>query len=361
MTRMQWAAVTAAWVVALGALAGAGAPGAADRQYAFAQSLSRTREAPFAVLEFRRFIHQFPQDARVPEARFVIARTYLEVTGDVAAARAELELVVRQHATAPAAGRAQQLVALMAANQEDDYGPVRRFFGAVGARDRGDAAGALRLLDELIARYPRAALAPEALLLRAQVLEGLKRLDDAIAAYAAVPARAPGSPLVPAALLGQAAATEARDGAKPHVLALYRQLVARHPRSLEAAEAQKRLAALERHVDHLPRRFRRADVQPFKLLRQGYLRHRERYELHVEVADRLTEDQVEATLEDALVKHAGDRKDRTHSVRVEAYPPRSSRRVGRVSWVPPNGRPDYEVETTRGDDIWRGILKDVLK
>lgn len=332
----------------------------ADQQYQFAQELARTREAGFAVLEYRRFIHLFARDPRVPEARFAIARAYLQGTGDVIAARRELDVLTQTHKGTKAAQRAQQLTALIEANKEDGYGPVRLFFGAVGARDREDHAATLAKLDELVTRYPRAVLVPEALLMRAQALEGLKRLDDAIAAHAALPARAPRSPLVPAALLGQAAATEARDGARPHVAQLYRQVITRYPRTPEAAEAQKRLAALEANLDNIPRRFRRADVQPFKVVRQGYLRRRDRYEVHVEVAEGLAKAQLQATLEDALIKHAGDRKERAHAVRVEMFPPKGGRRLAKAEWSP-NRRPDYELDKPSSEDLWRDILKGVLK
>jgi TolA-binding protein len=334
----------------------------ADQQYEFAQKLARTGDARFAVLEYRRFVHLFPRDRRVPEARFAIARAYLQGTGDVAAARRELDLVAREHQGTQAAQRARQLMALIEAGKEDDYAPVRLFFGAVGAREREDHEAALAKLDELVKRYPRAALVPEALFMRAQALQALGRLDDAIAAYAEVLARAPRSPLAPRALLGQAVAAEARDGAQPHVAVLYRQVLARHPRTPQAAEARERLAALQANLDTIPRRFRRADVLAFKVLRQGYLDRRDRYEVHIELPAPATDDQVKATLEDALVRYAGQRQDRAHQVRVEAYVPNDRDRVGRVTWAQ-NRRPDYDVdvEAPADNDVWIDILKEVLK
>jgi len=347
-----------AMVLACGAV-GAATP---DEQYRFAEELARSGETPFAVLEYRRFVFLYPQDPRVPDARFAIARAYLQATGDVAGARRELDALAQQHPNTPAAARAGQLLALIEANREDDYAPARLFFGAIGARDRGDHAAALQGLDQLVARYPRAAVVPEAVFLRAQALEALNRLDDAIAAYAELPARAPQSPLVPRALLGQAVATEARDGAKPHVAVLYRQIIARYPNTPEANAAQERLAALGRQLDDIPRVFARKGVQPFKVVRQGYLDKRDRYDLHIEVAKTLTEDQVKATLEDALVAHAGDRKGREHEVRVEAYFSGGRTRIGKAIWAA-NRRPEYDVDLkdTRKDDAWRGILDDVFR
>jgi tetratricopeptide (TPR) repeat protein len=277
-------------------------------------------------------------------------------------AHRELDLLVKQHPHTPAAARAAQLAALIEANREDNYGPLRLFFAAVGARERADHAAVLQSLDQLIARYPRAALVPEAVLMRAEALEALRRLDDAIAAYAELPARAPRSPLVPRALLGQARAAEARDGAQPHVAGLYRQVVARHPGTPEGAEAQKRLAALAQNLDNIPRVFRRADVRPFAVVRQGYFDRRDRYEIHIQVADTIVERQLEATLEDALIKHAGDRRDRAHEVRVAAFFPNSRDRIGDVTWaLNRRARYDLDLDDARKIDLWRDILKDVLR
>jgi len=332
----------------------------AAQQYAFAQQLAQSGEARFAILEFRRFLFHYPKEPLAADARLALARVYLQHTDDVAACRRELGVVAQQHPKSQAAARARQLDALIEANKEFGYQPLRLLFGAAGARDRGDAQGALRRLGELVTKFPTARLAPDATLMRAQMLAGQKKLDDAIAAYAELPARYPNSPLVAQAHLGQATATEARDGAKPHVAQLYRQVVARYPRSPEAAEAQKRLTALEARLDNIPRLYRRQDIKPFKLTRAGYFAAPTRYDVHLEVSDGLTEHQLKATLEDALIRHAASRKDRTHAVRIEAYLPQGGRRVAVAKWGP-RQRPDYEIERVRSKDIWRDILRDVLK
>ncbi|MFW6164359.1 MAG: tetratricopeptide repeat protein, partial [Planctomycetota bacterium] len=299
---------------------------------------------------------------RVPEARFAIARAYLQGTGNVGAARRELDAVAREHQGTQAAQRARQLRALIEAGKQDDYAPVRLFFGAVGDRDREDHEAALAKLDKLVTRYPRAPIVAEALLMRAQTLEALERLDDAIAAYAEVLARAPRGPLVPRARLGQAIAAQARDGAQPHVAVLYRQVIARHPGTPQASEARKRLAALQANLDTIPRRFRRADVLDHKVLRQGYLDRRDRYEVHIELPAAATEAQLKATLEDALIRHAPQRQNRAHQVRVEAYLPNRRDPVGRVTWAS-NRRPDYELDLAAPaeNDVLIDILKDILK
>ena len=331
----------------------------ADKQFAFATRLAARGQSHFAILEFERFTFLYPQDPRVPDARYAIARAWLE-EGRVAAARRELADLAEKYPKAKAAAKARSLDALIEANSEFDYKPLVLFFAAAGARDRGDLAAALAALDELVTKYPTAKLAPEGLLMRAQVLEALKRYEAAVAAYSELPMRYPNSPLIPRALLGQATATEGRDGAKANVITLYQKVIDRYPGTAEAREAQRRITDLRKRVIVLKRQFKARDVKNFKVLQQGYLNRRDRYEVHIQVPDDLDEDEVKATLEDALLKSYEARKDPKHSVRVLAYDAGSGRRAGYVDWTP-GKRPDYEVDRDRGREIIIDILRDVLK
>ena len=347
-------------MLALLALSGvAWAATAADQQHEFAEGLASSGEGRFAILEFRRFIFLYPGDPRVPDARYAIARASLQ-EGRVAAARRELALLIQKHPKAPAAERGKSLDALIEANKEFGYQPLLLLFAAAGARERGESEDALRRLDELVRKYPTARIAPEAVILRAQILEAQKSYDGAIAAYAELPARYPDSPLVPRALLGQASATEARDGAKPNVLELYQRVIDRFPNTTYATQAGERLAELRKRVVVIKRQFPAQNVKPFKVLRTGYLRTETRYDVQIEIADEVAEDGVKATREDALVKHYGQRKDVPHSVRVLAYYAQSGRRAGAVDWEP-RKEPEYKVDRARSKDLLRDILKDVLK
>ncbi len=349
----------AALLAALTLLGAAFAQNDPNKQFAFANQLAARGQARFAILEFERFAFLFPRNPRVPDARYAIARAWLE-EGDVAAAKRQLADLLARYPKTNAAAKAKSLQALIEANSEFDHKPLLLFFAAAGARDRGDLTRALASLDELVTRYPTAKLGPEALLMRAQVLEGLKRLDAAIAAYSELPVRYPNSPLIPRALLGQAKATEARDGAKTNVLTLYQNVVDRYPGTPEAREAQARIADLRKRIIVLKRRYDRRDVKPFKVLQQGYLTRQTRYEVHIQMPADLDDDEVKATLEDALLKYYDKRRDPKHSVRILAYYAGSGQRAGYVDWTP-GKKPDYEVDKVSGREIIIDILRDVLK
>ena len=349
----------AALLAALTLLGAAFAQNDPNKQFAFANQLAARGQARFAILEFERFAFLFPRNPRVPDARYAIARAWLE-EGDVAAAKRQLADLLARYPKTNAAAKAKSLQALIEANSEFDYKPLVLFFAAAGARDRGDLAAALAALDELVTKYPTAKLAPEGLLMRAQVLEALKRYEAAIAAYSELPMRYPNSPLIPRALLGQATATEGRDGAKANVITLYQKVIDRYPGTAEAREAQRRITDLRKRVIVLKRQFKARDVKNFKVLQRGYLNRRDRYEVHIQVPGDLDEDEVKATLEDALLKYYDERRDPKHSVRVLAYYAGSGQRAGYVDWTP-GKRPDYEVDKVSGREIIIDILRGVLK
>ncbi len=364
MRRVVWLAtaftLAAAWCGAGGPPPHVPPPMAGDRQLAFAEELRKTGDGRLAILEYRRFVFMFPNDPRVPDARLAIARGHLEHAGEVAAARRELAALAEQHPGTEAAERGQELDALIEANREMNYKPLLLFFGAHAARERGENADALRRLDEMARSYPQAQLAPEALLMRAQVLESERRLDDAIAGYADVAARYPASTAVPRALLGQAMATEARDGARPHVAALYRLIIQRYPNTPLAAKAQERFAAVHRGADRIERRHEAADVLQYRVLQLGYTGDPAWFEVAIEIPQDAKETQVRAMLEDALIKEAGQRKDPAHSVRVTARFQQSRKKAGTVTWAR-DQRPDYDIERVRTRDKIRGILDDLRR
>jgi len=361
MKRTLWTLVVAMVVAAAASPALAvGAVGMTpDQQYRFAEQLAAQGEQEFAVLEFRRFLFLYPRDRRAADAQFAIGRAFL-VRGDVVAAERELELLHRQYPRTPAATRGNQLHDLIAANNEFNYQPLLLFFRADAARDGRDYDASLHLLTELTTKYPRSRLAPDAMFLSAQILEQQKKTNEAMAAYGQVVARYPTSDLARRAALAQAKATEARDGAKPHVLHLYQQVVIRYPNTPEATEAQRRVTALRPRAIAIKRQFDQRDARPFKVRRQGYVKRQDRYEIDIEVGRDMSARQLRATLEDALIRHFASRKNPAHAVRVAAYTTRGNRQAGVVDWAP-RQQPQYDIEKAEGKDLLRGILEDMLK
>ncbi len=80
-----------------------------EDQFRYAEELMRKQEYPLAVLELERFIHFFPEDDKVPEAKLMIGQAYLNAKA-YENARKALEKVHREYPTGIIGGKALLLI-----------------------------------------------------------------------------------------------------------------------------------------------------------------------------------------------------------------------------------------------------------
>src|SRR5512143_2537342 len=80
-----------------------------DDQFRYAEELMKRQEYPLAVLEFERFIHFFPDDEKVPEARLMIGQSYLNAKA-YEQARKSLEKVHKAYPDRFVGGKALFLI-----------------------------------------------------------------------------------------------------------------------------------------------------------------------------------------------------------------------------------------------------------
>ena len=80
-----------------------------DDQFRYAEELMKRHEYPLAVLELERFIHFFPDDEKVPEAKLLIGQCYLNAKA-YEQARKTLEKVHKDYADSLLGGKALFLI-----------------------------------------------------------------------------------------------------------------------------------------------------------------------------------------------------------------------------------------------------------
>ena len=80
-----------------------------DDQFRYAEELMKRQEYPLAVLEFERFIHFFPEDEKVPEAKLMIGQSYLNARA-YEQARKSLEKVHKAYPDRFVGGKALFLI-----------------------------------------------------------------------------------------------------------------------------------------------------------------------------------------------------------------------------------------------------------
>ena len=343
-------------------LAGALAAQTPEQQFAFATELSDNNEGTFAILEFRRFVHLFPGHAKAPDAQMAIAGLYLGFVGDIEAASSELALVKENYPNSAAAIQANTLLQFLQANSDFDGEPLLLFVGARSARKRSEHEAALAKLDTLLARFPRANIADEAVLLKAQILhKDLKRYDQAVALYDQLGVLHPGSPHILTAKL-EAAQAVAEQGHRQPAIARYRQIIAANPNTPAAATARERIEALKDSRGDMKREFPEENVKPFTVIKKGYLSPRGRrvYTVLIKVDPALTAEQVQATLEDALAKHRDEREKKPDRVRVQAFRNYPVTEAGQVTWIPEGDVRRYEIKDRDAEDVGKDLIWDFL-
>jgi tol-pal system protein YbgF len=108
---------------------------------------------------------------------------------------------------------------------------------------KGGNASARAAFSELIAKYPRSDLVPEAMFYTAQAYAAERNADAADAEYASLIAKYPTSPRVPTAMYKRALQLQASKKTA-EAKRMFQDIIKRYPRSDEAALADERLQSI---------------------------------------------------------------------------------------------------------------------
>jgi len=355
---MKTARLIAGICVLAGSLAAAAA--APDQIYGFAEELLADGDEAFALLEFKRFIHHHPQDPRSPDAMLQIAMVYLTYAGDVSQARQTLRNVAEKYPKAKAAAQAKDLQTFMEVNSDFEGKPLVAFLRAKRAENRGRFGEAAVAYLDLANNWPTARLAEQALLVGAKLqLHQLNKPKEAKANFNTFVARHPKSRLRPEAQYEAAAAVEKLHGPGKEALAAFRAVAAANPKSAFGAKAAARAAEIAKAANILKRRFGQEFVRKFEVISEGG-REPNQHTVVIQVSPDLSQRELQATLEDALLKHYEKRKTEKHQVRIKAYFNYPITKAGKAIWLP--GRdPVYEVEERKTEDVLKDVFFDLLK
>ncbi len=109
---------------------------------------------------------------------------------------------------------------------------------------KGGNVAARAAFSELIAKYPRSDLVPEAMFYTAQAYAAERNTDAADAQYAALIAKYPNSPRVPTAMYKRALQLQSAKKTA-EAKRLFQEIIKRFPRSDEAALADERLQSIK--------------------------------------------------------------------------------------------------------------------
>jgi TolA-binding protein len=331
----------------------------ADVQFGFADSLHQSGDDAFAMLEFRRFVFLYPESARVPDAFGRMARLYVSHRGDVASAQGILDALIAKYPETPAAKEAAAFKEFIEVNSDFAGEPLKLWMAAESLEKQKAFESAVATYDTLLKAQPKARLADDALLRKGLLLrDHLGRAADAHAVLASLRQSYPQSELVARADFEAAVALSQIAGKEKDAVAAFRAFATAFPKDALAADALRQADVLEAKSFVIVPQCDKAFVKPFTVRKAETQENV--YRVDVEVAVGLSQRELQATLEEALITEGAKRAAPRDQVVVNAYVNYPLNAAGEATWVPGQA-PVYRVKEQQTGTVLRDIFIDILR
>ena len=331
-----------------------------EKQYGFAEELRGDGDEILALLEYRRFAYLYPKHEKAAEALLQAAMIRLRHTREVSKAERTLGRIAEGYPDSKVAERAAELKKFAAVNSDYQGEPLALYLQALQETGRGNHARALELFGSIVEKWKDAQLADDAMLEAAKVhlqqtnepKKAREKLDALLETY-------PKRSTVPEATYRRAEAVLKIQGAGTEAMNAFRSVTEKFPKSAYAQEARKRIDELEKQRSFVKRTYDKSLVRDYEVVSSGYEDGTE-YVEEIELPSTSSLEQVRATMEDALIKAVGKRRDQKHSVKIEAYYNYPVTEAGEVTWSPGKD-PAYEVEERETEDRLKDTLFDIFR
>jgi TolA-binding protein len=331
----------------------------ADKQLAFADSLYDNGEDVFALLEYKRFAFLYPDNTQTPHVVLRLAKLYVSTTGNIAAARSASQTIVDKYPNSPLVPQAKAFVDFLEVNSDFSGEPLQLWYKAESLEKQKRYEPAIAVLQRIVQTYPTARLADDALFRIGSIQhEKLGQTAEARATFQQLAQSYPKSDLLIKAEYQAATALAGVKGKEADATAALRSFAAKHPDDPLAKQALAQALVLERKGFVLKRQFDAGFVRKYAVRRAVQVGTS--YQVDVEVSSGLSQREVQATLEDAMVKESAKRKDPKDTVRVIAYFNYPITKAGEADWTPGNN-PTYKIEQRETKQLLFDLGLDLLK
>jgi TolA-binding protein len=348
-------------LVILFALPRGAAAHTADEQLAFAEHLTTQGEDGSALLEYRRFLFHHPSHTSAGQAHLMVSRLLISHRGDIAAAKRELDALRQQNPGTQDAERAAQFAQFIDANNDFDGQPLVLYFKARSAAARGDHGEATGNYQRLLDQFSHARLAGETQYEYGRMLiEDMNQPQRGAQMMSNYLAQHPHDAKAPEARYYLAMAQEQQGGSPDAARQTYQQIVTLYPNSDAARRAQARLDDMAQQHNVIQRQYDQNMVTPYQVLSRGDVPGGNRYQVVVRLSPSSTAQQVQATLEQAVIDHQAGRSDIHHAISVEAYFNYPLTKAGKATWQP-GQNVQVAVEKRETEDVVTDMIFQLFK
>lgn len=328
----------------------------ADKQLGFAEHLQRSGDAPFALLEFKRFIYLHPKDQRAASAHRQIADIYFGYFQDVDSGKAALAQLIKEFPKSKEAPQAREVLNLLAVHRGADQSLLLDFLEGSRLARNGNAKGAVAKYIAFAGKSKDRNLAAAAFLEAGKLqLSKLNQPADAIKSFEQVAGKAPKSPAYYEAVFRTGEAWEKIKGSESKAMQAYG-LVAASKNAFQA-QAKSAVARLQKQQNLPQRQFDAKIAGKYKSIRTDY--SADTMIVTIELATS-SDSVVKATMEKALFESIGKRRDPKHSLVVNAYYSYPITEAGGVNWKP-GSAPKFTVKKMKTEDAVKTIIFDLFK
>lgn len=141
--------------------------------------------------------------------------------------------------------------------------------------------------------------------------------------------------------------------------AAFNKLATQYPDSPFVVKAREQIAAMELKKTPIQRQYDTQYVNQFTVAREEY-DDKDRLRQYILIVQNLSEREIKATLEDALIKSFAKRRDPKHRIKIEAFNNYPGREVASVTWAP-DEQPNYKIEKVKSEDVAKDLLFELLR
>ena len=330
---------------------------APDKQLGFAEHLQRSGDAPFALLEFKRFVYLNPKDSRAASAHRHIADIYFGYFKDINGGKAALAQLLEDFPKSKEAAGARETLNLLAVHRGANQELLLDYLEGKRRARAGDAKGAVAALTSFAGKSPDAKLASLALLEAGKLqLTKLNKAADAIKLFEQVVKRAPNSLPYHEALFLAGEAWEKIKGSGSKAMQAY--TLAAASKNPFQSQAKAAIARLQRQQNLPKRQFDAKLAGQYKSIRSDY--NSDTMIVTIEVSSGAATNVLQATMEKALFDAISKRQNPKHHVVVNAYYSYPITEAGGVNWKV-GTQPQFTVKKMKTEDAVKKIIFDLFK
>ena len=328
-----------------------------DKQFSFAESLFQEGDDSYAIIEFKRFIHYYESDPKLPQAKLFLANIFLGDIQTLGNASSILDSLSKEKSDI--GDRAKALQGFLNQYSKGNKEAFVAFMDAKHQEMRNRFSDAAKRYHNVYLKHDRSTVAPLALFASAKLnLQQLNQAQIALNHLKELQKEFPKHPRKAEIEFMVIESMEKIQGSTDQVLAAYRKMGTQQPKHAFAQAAMNAVKRIEDAKYALKRAQPKENIRAFRIVSQRM--ESGAYTIHAEVAKAISEQELKATLEDCLFSAYEKRPQKNSKVVVRGYYTYPLTEAGIASWTPGDSL-KYQIVQQEAKDVITDTIFDLFR